>query len=252
MTQVNYDFSLSGKVALVTGAAAGIGNTIANAFLTQGAKVAFLDINPAVSNAVETVENGRAIAIQADVTQRENVTQAIEQVKAAFGRIDILVNSAGIVLLDEAEHFSEQDWDRTLDVNLKGVYLLSQAAGKEMLAQGSGRIVNLASQAGVIALDRHLAYCVSKAGVISMTQVMALEWSPKGVTVNAISPTVVLTELGKKAWAGEVGEAMKQKIPARRFAEPEEIAAAAVYLSSDLAGMVTGANLIVDGGYTIQ
>lgn len=252
MTQVNYDFSLSGKVALVTGAAAGIGNTIANAFLVQGANVAFLDINPAVSEAVAKVESGRAIAIQADVTKRENVEQAIEQVKAAFGRIDILVNSAGIVLLDEAENFSEQDWDRTIDVNLKGVYLLSQAAGKEMLAQGSGRIVNLASQAGVIALDRHLAYCVSKAGVISMTQVMALEWSPKGVTVNAISPTVVLTELGKKAWAGEVGEAMKQKIPARRFAEPEEIAAAAVYLSSDLAGMVTGANLIVDGGYTIQ
>jgi len=121
-----------------------------------------------------------------------------------------------------------------------------------MLERGCGRIINLASQAGVVALDKHLAYCVSKAGVISMTKVLALEWSPQGIQVNAISPTVVMTELGREAWAGEVGEQMKRLIPARRFAEPEEIAAAALFLASDAAAMITGENLMIDGGYTIQ
>ena len=138
-------------------------------------------------------------------------------------------------------------------VNLKAVYLLSQVVGRRMIARGEGgKIVNLASQAGLIALDRHLAYCASKAGVISLTKVLALEWGKHGINVNSISPTVVLTELGKKAWAGEVGEAMKKKIPFGRFAQPEEIAACALFLASGAADMVHGENLVIDGGYTVQ
>jgi NAD(P)-dependent dehydrogenase (short-subunit alcohol dehydrogenase family) len=120
-----------------------------------------------------------------------------------------------------------------------------------MIKSGGGKIINIASQASVIALDRHVAYCASKAGLVSMTQVLAAEWAEYGVNVNAISPTVVLTELGKKAWAGEVGEAMKQMIPAGRFGLPDEIAACAVYLASDAANLITGSNLIIDGGYSI-
>lgn len=124
--------------------------------------------------------------------------------------------------------------------------------GRRFIRQRGGSIINLASQAGVVALPNHLAYCASKAGVIGLTQVLALEWGPHNVRVNAISPTVVLTELGRKAWSGEVAEQMKQKIPLRRFAEPQDIAASALFLAGDAAAMITGANLVVDGGYTIQ
>lgn len=249
---VDYSFSLNDKVAIVTGAAAGIGKSIAEAYVEKGARVVLFDISEKVQEVAESLGQDHAFAIRLDVTCKEEIDNAISLVVEKFGRIDILVNSAGIVSLEFAEHYLEAEWDRTLNVNLKSVFLLCQAVGKVMLSQKCGRIINLASQAGVIALDKHLAYCVSKAGVISLTQVLALEWSPYGITVNAISPTVVLTELGKKAWEGEVGEVMKQKIPTRRFAVPEEIAASAVYLASDMAGMVTGANMIIDGGYTIQ
>lgn len=245
-------FSLEGKVALVTGAAAGIGRAIVDLFADKGARLLLVDRDEKVSQLATELGADRAHAMVADVTDSAQVNRAVAEGAERFGGIDILVNSAGVVALEPAETFSEDNWDRTLAVNLKGTHLMAQAVGRHMLGSGGGRIVNLASQAGVVALDRHLAYCVSKAGVISLTKVLALEWSPRGVTVNAISPTVVLTELGRKAWAGEVGEAMKQKIPARRFAEPEEIAAAALYLASDAAAMITGENLVIDGGYTIQ
>jgi glycerol dehydrogenase len=124
--------------------------------------------------------------------------------------------------------------------------------GREMIKGKGGKIINLASQAGVIGLDKHVAYCTSKAGIIGMTKVLALEWAEFNINVNSISPTVVLTELGKKAWAGEVGEAMKKKIPVGRFAFPEEIAAVALFLASDAAAMITGENIVIDGGFTIQ
>ena len=137
-------------------------------------------------------------------------------------------------------------------INLKAPFLLSQEVGRRMITAGGGKIINIASQAAVIALDRHVAYCASKAGLIGMTRVLALEWVEYGITVNAISPTIVLTELGKKAWAGRVGEDMKRRIPVGRFAQPEEVAAAALFLASAAADMITGENLIIDGGYTIS
>jgi D-threitol dehydrogenase (NAD+) len=143
-------------------------------------------------------------------------------------------------------------WKRTIDVNLTGSFIVAQAIGRHMIAEGGGRIINLASQAGSVAIDEHVAYCTSKFGVIGLTKVLALEWGEFGITVNSISPTVVLTELGKSAWAGAKGEAMIGQIPAGRFAEPCEIAAAAVFLASDASGMFNGADLIIDGGYTIK
>ncbi|HHQ6721737.1 TPA: SDR family oxidoreductase [Serratia fonticola] len=243
---------LQGKVALITGGAAGIGLAIAKCYLQNGAQVVLLDRAAQVAEIAQQLDEQLALGIVMDVTDKASVEQAVAQANAHFGRLDVLVNSAGIVALYPAEELPEDAWDSTMAVNLKGVFLTSQAVGHYFIRQGSGSIINLASQAGVVALPNHLAYCASKAGVIGLTQVLALEWGPHNVRVNAISPTVVLTELGRKAWSGEVAEQMKQKIPLRRFAEPEDIAASALFLASDAASMITGSNLVVDGGYTIQ
>lgn len=246
----NTNFSLDGKVALITGGAAGIGLAIAQLFVEKGAKIALIDKSDKVVKIAEKLKN--SIGIQCDITNSEAVSQMVKQVVEHYGTLDIVVNSAGIVALAPAENLSESDWDLTMNVNLKGTFLVCQSAGNVMINNGKGKIINMASQAGVIALDQHAAYCVSKAAIIGLTQVLALEWSPKGIQTNAISPTIVMTELGKKAWEGEKGDEMKEKIPARRFAEPSEIAACALFLASDASDMITGHNLVIDGGYSIQ
>ncbi|MGG4662239.1 SDR family oxidoreductase [Providencia vermicola] len=246
----NTQFSLDGKVALITGGAAGIGLAIAQLYVEKGAKVALVDKSDKVIDVASGMKN--TIGIQCDITDSGSVPQMVEKVVKHYGALDIAVNSAGIVALAPAESLSEQDWDLTMNVNLKGTFLVCQAAGNVMIKQGKGKIINMASQAGVIALDQHAAYCASKAAIIGLTQVLALEWSPKGIQTNAISPTIVLTELGKKAWEGPKGDEMKGKIPARRFAEPSEIAACALFLASDASDMITGHNLVIDGGYSIQ
>jgi NAD(P)-dependent dehydrogenase (short-subunit alcohol dehydrogenase family) len=248
---MEFDFPIAGKTAIVTGGASGIGAAIAAAFAEKGARVAILDLNEAAAQAAaDGLDN--AIAIACNVADKASVEAAVASAADALGRIDILVNSAGIVDLAPAEEISLDAWQRTLDVNLTGSFLMAQAVGNRMIAAGGGKIVNLASQAGSVAIDGHVAYCASKFAVIGLTKVLALEWGRHGICVNSISPTVVLTELGKKAWAGEKGEAMKALIPSGRFAEPEEIAAAAVFLASGGADMINGADLIIDGGYTVK
>ena len=249
------NFSLSGKIALVTGAGAGIGEAIALMFARKGADIVLVDMNAqtAEANAEKIRASGRKALVQAgDITSTATIGKIVDDAVKEMGRIDILVNSAGIVRLDDAENLSEEYWNSTLAVNLSASFFMAQAVGRQMIKQKSGRIVNIASQGGVIALDKHVAYNTTKAGIIMMTKVLATEWAEFGIQVNAISPTVILTALGKQAWAGEVGEAMKKKIPAGRFGYPEEVAAAAVYLASDAASLVTGSNLVIDGGYTIQ
>lgn len=245
-------FDFAGKAALVTGGAAGIGAAIAEALAARGARVALVDLSPATPEAARALPGGGHVAHVADITRPGEAGRAVAEAMGALGRLDILVNSAGIVRLAEAEAVSDEDWDLTMAINLRAPFLMARAAFPALSAAGAGRVINLASQAAFVALDRHLAYCTSKAGLLGMTKVLALEWAPHGITVNAISPTVVETELGRKAWAGEVGEAMKRKIPVGRFAQPEEIALAALFLAGTGAGMITGANLVVDGGYTIQ
>ncbi|EOV8088936.1 SDR family oxidoreductase [Providencia huaxiensis] len=244
------NFSLDGKVALITGGAAGIGLAIAQLYVEKGAKVALIDKSDKVIEIAGKLKN--SIGIQCDITNSSAVSQMVENVIEHYGALDIVVNSAGIVALAPAENLSESDWDLTMNVNLKGTFLVCQAAGNAMINNGKGKIINMASQAGVIALDQHAAYCASKAAIIGLTQVLALEWSPKGIQTNAISPTIVMTDLGKKAWEGKKGDEMKGKIPARRFAEPSEIAACALFLASDASDMITGHNLVIDGGYSIQ
>ena len=251
MTQVDYGFSLADKVAVVTGGASGIGAAIVDAYATKGATVVVLD--KAVDAAQHKVDDGTAAAaIGCDVTSEQSVVDAVTAMHAQFGRIDVLVNSAGIAVIDPAEQLSIQAWDQTMAINLRGAFLVSQQVGRIMLAQGSGTVISLASQAATIALPGHLAYCASKFGLVGMTKVLALEWAGRGVTANTISPTVVMTPLAKELWDNPEGEALKAQIPTGRFAEPDEIAAVAVFLASDAAKMINGVDLLVDGGYTIR
>ncbi|MBC6296095.1 D-threitol dehydrogenase [Listeria sp. FSL L7-1517] len=246
------DFNITDKVAVVTGAASGIGKAMAELFSEKGAYVVLLDIKEDVKDVAAKINPSRTLALQVDITKKENIENAVAEIKKVYPKIDILANSAGVALLEKAEDLPEEYWDKTMELNLKGSFLMAQIIGREMIATGGGKIVNMASQASVIALDKHVAYCASKAAIVSMTQVLAMEWAPYNINVNAISPTVILTELGKKAWAGQVGEDMKKLIPAGRFGYPEEVAACALFLVSDAASLITGENLIIDGGYTIK
>ncbi|HEY2000638.1 GolD/DthD family dehydrogenase [Paraburkholderia sp.] len=248
-THASYDFSHA--VVAITGAAAGIGRQVAEQFAAAGATVALLDRSPSVAEVAAglgATHRGWVV----DVSDAESVATTADEVLSLFGRVDILVNNAGIGPLAPAEDFPLETWDTTIAVNLRGPFLVARAFAPGMLARGQGRIINLASQAAVIGIEGHVAYCASKAGVLGMTHCMALEWAPRGVTVNAVSPTVVETELGLTGWAGEKGERARATIPTRRFAKPAEIGAAIMYLASSEAAMINGANLMIDGGYSIQ
>lgn len=250
--RIDLSFGMNGKIALVTGGSSGIGWAIASAFAEKGATVALLDIQADMAEAKASALGAGAKAFACDVSDPASVKAAVEAVAQAFGSIDVAVNSAGIVALAPAEDLGLDAWDKTIAINLKGTFLVSQAVGRLMIEAGrGGRIINLASQAGTVAIEEHAAYCASKFGVIGLSKTLAAEWGRHKITVNTISPTIVLTDLGRKAWSGEKGEAAKKRIPSGRFAYPEEIAAAAVFLASDGAAMINGADLLVDGGYTI-
>lgn len=249
---VDLDYSLSGKTAIITGGAAGIGYATAQFLHGKGVNLVLADLNPKVDEIAGAIGEN-CIGVAGNVCDRAYPAKVIEAAVKAFGQVDILLNSAGIVALEKAEIISEEYWERTININLSASFYMAQAVGKYMIDNKiAGSIVNMASQAGVIALDKHVAYCAAKGGIIAMTKVMAKEWGPYGIRVNCVSPTVVLTELGHKAWDGPVGDAFKKEIPAERFAEPDEIAACIAFLCSKGAGMITGHNLLVDGGFTIK
>ncbi|GAA5049258.1 NAD(P)-dependent dehydrogenase (short-subunit alcohol dehydrogenase family) [Thermocatellispora tengchongensis] len=249
---LDLNFGLTGKVALVTGGASGIGAAIAETYVAKGARVAVVDVDGEAAAKKAQELGGESAGFACDVSDPAAVRSAVQAVLAAYGRIDILVNSAGVAILAPAEDLEVGAFDKTIAINLKGTFLVSQEVGRHMLGAGGGKIINLASQAATVALDQHAAYCASKFGVVGLSKVLASEWAGRGVTVNTISPTVVLTDLGRKAWEGPKGDALKAQIPTGRFALPEEIAATALFLASDAADMINGADILVDGGYTIR
>ncbi|MDF7674654.1 D-threitol dehydrogenase [Acetobacteraceae bacterium ESL0709] len=244
--------SLKGRTALVTGGASGIGYAIAQRLAEQGARVCLVDLSDHVTEAANRLPGTGHSGVQANVTDEDAVLRSCNEALEAFGKVDILVNNAGVALIAKAGELTTQAWDTTLSINLRAAFLFSRTLGPQMCKNGFGRIISMASQAAVVALEGHIAYTASKAGILGMTKVLAYEWGPHGVTANAISPTVVETELGKKVWAGPVGDAFKAQIPTGRFAQPDEIACAATYLASEAAAMVNGENFFVDGGYTIR
>ena len=248
------NFNLTGKVALITGSARGIGKAIAILFAEKGADIILVDIDNSVSEVADMITKmgGKALPLVYDITKAASVSEMVKKGVDRFGKIDILVNNAGTAVLDDAENLSEEGWDKTMDLNAKAPFLIAQAAGKVMIKNKYGKIINIASIADMVAIDKHAAYCASKAAVLLLTKVLALEWAEYGITANSISPGVTLTELGKKAWSGEVGETMKKLIPIGRFNDPQEIAAAALYLASDAANMVNGLDLVIDGGFVVK
>ncbi|HLR43123.1 MAG TPA: D-threitol dehydrogenase [Pseudogracilibacillus sp.] len=247
------NFDLTNKIAVITGGASGIGKAIAELYIAKKAKVVILDIHEDVDKIAKNIHPKYALGIRCDITNKNSINEAITTTINTFSKIDILVNSAGVALLDDAENLSEDYWNKTMELNLTASFNMCQAVGNIMIKQQTGgNIINLASQAAIIALDNHVAYSASKAAIISITKSLAFEWAQFNIRVNSISPTVVLTELGKKAWAGEVGEKAKEEIPLKRFGYPEEVAAIAVFLASDATGLITGENIVMDGGNTIK
>jgi NAD(P)-dependent dehydrogenase (short-subunit alcohol dehydrogenase family) len=242
---------LAGRVVIVTGAAGGIGRSICRVFSEAGAHVAMCDRDPAVEEFPSSLGSGHSSFI-GDITDEAAIVTHVARVIEEYGRVDILVNNAGTGSQDPAELKSAADFDLTMAVNLRAPFLYSREVGKQMLKQKSGRVVNIASQAAVIGIEGHVAYSASKAGLIGMTNCLAVEWGSHGITANCVSPTIVLTEMGASGWAGEKGARALERIPSHRFATPEDVAAGVLFLSSDAAAMINGANLMIDGGYTIR
>lgn len=247
---------LKNKVALVTGSRRGIGQGIALALAQAGANVAVTDIDQAdcqkvVDQIKEIGQDG--LAIKLDVTSREEVEKAIKMTVEKFSKIDILVNNAGIAQLKPFLELTEADWDRTLGINLKGMFLCSQAAAKEMVKNKYGKIVNIASiasgQVGIGFLNT-AHYCASKGGVTALTEALALELAPYGINVNAIGPGVIETPMTQDILADEAAKkGMLMRIPKGRLGQPKDVASAVVFLASDEADYITGATLFVDGGW---
>lgn len=247
------NFSLEGKTAIVTGASNGIGIEIAKMFARKGANIVGFDLKESDELKKYVEELGKKYcSYVGDLTITEDIQGVVDLSIKEFGKIDVLVNCAGIGFLEMASESTEKVWDMTIAVNLTGSTRMALAVGKTMIENGGGSIINIASQAGIVALERHLAYGTAKAGIIQMTKQLALEWGQYGVRVNAISPTIILTAMGEMNWNNEKGEAFKKTIPSRRFGYPEEVAATAVFLASDAASLYNGANLVLDGGFTIS
>ena len=240
---------LSGLTALITGAAGGIGTAMAEAFAEAGARLVLVDIADASDLAARLGPEHRHTVI--DLEDPAAIAAGVARIGNETG-IDILVNNAGFGIVFPADTTQIEAWDRTMRINLRAPWLMAAASLPYLKASGRGRVVNVSSQAGVIAIEEHAAYGASKAGLINLTKVMAIEWAQYGITANAIAPTVVETPMALVGWSGEKGEKARRDIPVGRFARPSEIAAAALYLASAEAGIVNGATLMADGGYSVR
>lgn len=242
--------SFEDKVVFITGGTDGIGLSLAQAFAARGARVALCGRD--ASRAGQVARDLNAFGLGADVRKKADVESAVTAIVERYGRIDVLINNAGVAGAAASEDLAEEEWDRIVDTNLKGVFLCSQAAGRHMLKRGNGAIVNVASVAGLDAFPKRAAYGSSKAAVVMLTKVLAVEWAGRGVRVNAIAPGVIRTGLNEQMIArGNLDlAAINRRTPMGRRGETSELVGAVTYLASDDASYVTGAVLAIDGGWS--
>jgi NAD(P)-dependent dehydrogenase (short-subunit alcohol dehydrogenase family) len=250
-------FDLNGQIALVTGAARGLGNAIALALAHAGADVALglRDINTGSELGKEIEAMGRrALPLQMDVMHLDQIQRAVDDTLAQFGRIDILVNNVGLGPSNLAEDVREEDFDLTVAVNLKGTFFVSQAVGRAMIRQKYGRIINLSSQAGHVALPTESIYCMTKAGISHLTKCLAVEWGQYNITVNAVAPTFIRTPGTEEALSDPafLADTLERIAGLHRIGEPVEVSGAVVFLASPAASMITGDTLMIDGGWTAR
>jgi NAD(P)-dependent dehydrogenase (short-subunit alcohol dehydrogenase family) len=250
-------FDLNGQVALVTGAARGLGRAISLALANAGADVALglRDVHADAGLSAEIRSLGRrALPLQMDVSHMDQIFRAVDETVKEFGRIDILINNAGIAPENPAEKVREEDFDTTLSVNLKGTFFASQAAGRVMLKQKKGTIINMSSQAGFAALPTESVYCMTKAAIAHLTKCLAVEWGKFGITVNAVAPTFIRTP-GTEEYLSDprhLTDTVDRIAALHRIGEPMEVAGAVVFLASPAAALITGETLLIDGGWTAR
>jgi NAD(P)-dependent dehydrogenase (short-subunit alcohol dehydrogenase family) len=249
-------FALNGQVALVTASSKGIGKACALALAEAGADIilGLRQVSAGKGLASQIQKIGRKVLpVQMDVSRMDEIRSAVQAGFKHFGRIDILVNNAGIGEPNPAEKVNEKDFDDTLNVNLKGTFFTSQAVGRIMIKQKHGRIINICSQAGIVALPTESVYCMTKAAIAHLTKCLALEWASHNITVNAVAPTFITTP-GTRKWLenADFRASVRRRIPLGRIGKPEEVAGPVVFLASPAASLITGETIMVDGGWTIQ
>ena len=249
------DFSLEGQVALVTGAARGIGRACALALASAGADLVLglHDRNNDGALAAEIEALGRRVLpLQMDMARPAEIRDGVEKAAAWRGRLDVLVNNVGIGPPNRAEDVSEADFDLTVAVNLKGTFFASQAAARAMIPRRTGRIINMSSQAGFVALPTESVYCMTKAAIAHLTKCLALEWAPHNINVNAVAPTFIRTP-GTRKWLDDddFRNSVVSRIPLGRIGEPSDVAGVVLFLASGAASLMTGTTLLVDGGWTL-
>jgi gluconate 5-dehydrogenase len=245
-------FNLKGKVAVVTGAARGLGAAIAEGLAEAGADLLVSDVleTDEVEQRLSEHTDG-VLGMEVDVTDRSDVREMVEAARTELGGLDILVNNAGILRSAPAEDLSDADWDDVIDINLTGQYLCAQEAGKVMIEQESGSIINVASVAGLQAFEGSASYNSSKGGVVMLTKTLAVEWGEQNVRVNAICPGSFETDMTDDLLEDESFQDMiRNRVPLQRVGNPEELVGTAVYLASDAASYTTGETITVDGGWT--
>lgn len=250
-------FDLTGQVALVTGAARGLGHAIALALANAGADVAIglrdIKADGDLPHKITGLRR-RALPLQMDLTKQDQISRAIDDTVKHFGRLDILVNNAGIAPGNLAENVTEHDYDLTLQINLKATFFVAQAAGRVMIRQKSGRIINMSSQAGFVALPTESIYCTTKAAIVHLTKCLAVEWGKYNITVNAVAPTFIHTPGTKEALSDPHfhTDVLERIAALHRIGEPMDVAGSVVFLASPAASLITGHTIVIDGGWTAR
>lgn len=247
-------FNLSGKVAVITGASRGLGRAMAIGLAQAGANIVITDVLDMKESVKEIEKLGvKVMGLKLDVTNKKQIDSMVKKVVAKFKKIDILINNAGVYFPTPIKDLKEKDWDKMIDINLKGTLMCARGVGQQMIKQNSGNIINIASIAGILAFAQSAAYNSSKAAVIMLTKTLATEWAPYNIRVNAICPGVFATDMTKGLLKDKGFQKMiKTSVPMQRYGTPDELAGTAVYLASEASGYTNGHALVIDGGWAVH